>query len=339
LPVLPTTLNYEGDPISCANLTFAILFLDDSDLSLQFSASCRLSLTSTSFVLLYNVSFLGWNPQTWHVGPNFFFVDNLLSNVSRSISTLEVVYNFGLLLFDALLVPRIWRGSSNSLQGILNGTTGITNGTMLTYTLEEPSFINIYNTQDYGITFDPTDPKTCSLIGEAVESSNGSVPSIANLPACSLFSWFFTVWAYVALSDFGQLLDPASIDDMNWPFLKPSQIQQNNIFVNDTIFQRYKSVLLNEILPDEIGNLSSVVFHGHLNQTVGSIEAPIALDLTYLCSQRMLKGWLSLFISVLAADAALILGAHSLFILVAGHIQKRKDQKEPGNPMLPVLYR
>ena len=61
-----------------------------------------------------------------------------------------------------------------------------------------------------------------------------------------------------------------------------------------------------------------------LNSTTRLFAVPTPFALTYSCSQRILKGWLSLLISVLAADIALIIGAYNLFIFVVGYVQKRR---------------
>ena len=47
---------------------------------------------------------------------------------------------------------------------------------------------------------------------------------------------------------------------------------------------------------------------------------------SYSCAQRQIKGWLSLIISVVVADYALITGAYSLVIFVGGKFNYFKER-------------
>jgi len=173
------------------------------------------------------------------------------------------------------------------------------------------------------INFDPADPANCNISDLRDGFSQSTNSSSPTLSFCNLFSWMFGVWSYLALADFGQLYDPAY-----------QNTNQTNIFVNDDIFQAYNSFLINSILPNRFDQGLNQSFMGlSLNQTGKLSQEPTTLDLTYLCSQRLLKSWLSLFISVLAADAALLIGAYQLFIFVAGYIQKRRERKDQSNPV------
>lgn len=58
---------------------------------------------------------------------------------------------------------------------------------------------------------------------------------------------------------------------------------------------------------------------------------------TYTCSQRQLNRWLSLVISVVTADVALILSTYNLFIFVASYLQKRWDRTRIDFPARILL--
>jgi len=62
-----------------------------------------------------------------------------------------------------------------------------------------------------------------------------------------------------------------------------------------------------------------------LDETNRLLPFAPTLKQTYTCTQRQLKGWLTVTIFVIVADYTLALGAYNLFILIAGWWQQKKD--------------
>jgi len=131
-------------------------------------------------------------------------------------------------------------------------------------------------------------------------------------------NWVFTVWYWAALYDFGQLSD--------------STLDLEGIFSNNTLVQRYAAVANEFVFP-----VAEFVapFYGTnltalpLNATNKVEDVPTPLQQTYSCTQRQLRGWLTVAIFLIVADYTFALGAYNVFILIAGWWQKRKD--DAGN--------
>jgi len=133
---------------------------------------------------------------------------------------------------------------------------------------------------------------------------------------CSVLAAIFMVWYWVALADFGRLSSGRLSED-------------DNIFVNETLFELYNTFLndvaLSYTLPNTSSNYGLNPFP--FNETNPQLSPmPLAVG-PYICSQRRIKVGLNLLISVAAADTALILGAYNLFIFLASRIQKRRNRK------------
>lgn len=249
-------------------------------------------------------------PSARSVGPNTAFqITSSVPSEPNSIVRLIVYYSG--VLFDLLSpIPQVssWNVPSNI------------SGTCLDYSLMTPNTIIVFS-QSLSvlgeIIFNLTDPTDCK---SGISSAYFGLSP--DFPVCSLFSWVFGVWSSLALYDFGQLYDLAYYQSNPGPV--DSLINQN-LFVNNEVLQNYNSFLMNVLFPfqglDAARNLPPVMA---LNSTTRLFAVPTPFALTYSCSQRIIKGWLSLLISVLAADIALIIGAYNLFIFVAGYVQKRR---------------
>jgi hypothetical protein len=145
----------------------------------------------------------------------------------------------------------------------------------------------------------------------------------------TLFNWMFGVWFWLAMYDFGQL---SSLSDDN------TYITESNIFTNNTLLQNFTSIA-NELI---IGSGVTGLLLSQPPLTALSLNAtnelePVLTPLrqTYTCTQRQLKGGLTVTISIIVADYALALGAYNLFILLAGWWQEWKDKA--GIPQEVVL--
>jgi hypothetical protein len=103
----------------------------------------------------------------------------------------------------------------------------------------------------------------------------------------------------------------------------------NNIFVNNTLFQIYSSVLRDDIIPLLLFAWpeASLPPFLPLNEDNRLQLAPATIFRTYSCCERRLKGWFEAIISILVANYALLGGAYKIFIFLAGWIQKRRQDR------------
>jgi hypothetical protein len=196
----------------------------------------------------------------------------------------------------------------------------------ITIAFVNPPLPNSFELVEVGnITCDPRVPGSpCVSFPMAVDQ----VPTLFGLPEGSEFSSIlasmFYLWYWLSLADFG-------INEDNYFNLDGTS---SNPFVNATLFDRYNNFTNAVTLPYMYGNSSPYTMNTSV--TIGSenqlANSTLPFLQTYTCSQRQLKGWLSLFVSVIAADVALILGAYHLFIFGATYLQKRSEGK--GNDIL-----
>src|SRR5208282_5434556 len=97
-----------------------------------------------------------------------------------------------------------------------------------------------------------------------------------------------------------------------------------NIFINSTLFEAFGDIFnktirpwYNSFLPEGSPGMSPMPSFLPLNDTNRAKAMPTSLLQSYTCTQRQLKGWLSVLLSVVVADYTLTLGAYNLFILIA----------------------
>ena len=138
-------------------------------------------------------------------------------------------------------------------------------------------------------------------------------------------NWIFSVLYWLTLYDCGQLSDP-NLPDVG------------SIFANNTLLQSSASIVSEFVLPyfqlDQFPFTNMTALPLDDSNQLEPVATP--LQQTYTCTQRQLKGWLTVTIFVIVADYTLALGAYNLFILIAGWWQKRKDNA--GNSQQRLQY-
>jgi hypothetical protein len=102
-----------------------------------------------------------------------------------------------------------------------------------------------------------------------------------------------------------------------------------NIFTNQTLFQNYSQYMLENLVDIAYG--SSPIQFLPLSETNRIQPNSTTIYRNFLCSERRIKGWFSLLISVFAADYAVLGGGYTIFKFVMGWIQKRKDNGKSLN--------
>ena len=135
-------------------------------------------------------------------------------------------------------------------------------------------------------------------------------------------------WLY--LWDFGQIA-PTTYNTTPQGLLNFSQqniyAPTNNIFVNDTLFQIYSDYLHNSLIPLLRNIWSDVNLPLFLPLNYNNRLQPVSTPLirSYSCQERRMKGWLSVIIAVLAANYALLGFAYTVYIFIAGRLQRPQD--------------
>jgi hypothetical protein len=185
------------------------------------------------------------------------------------------------------------------------------------------------------ITFGPTGQvEAASPIGFYNNINNVLAPTISTLQNFAnlanvtnfnfweLMNWMFVSQYWLILLDFGQIA-PSTFqydDEGNLlsygPVIYPAE---NNIFVNETLFNQYNSYLRSTILPLYGYTLAEFL---PLNDT-NRLQATTAVTTTtlkylYTCSDLKLRAPLSLIISVIVADWGLIHPSLTIIIFLFG---------------------
>jgi len=208
--------------------------------------------------------------------------------------------------------------------------------------------LDSYNETLIPITFLPTGEidYTRTLLTDLDKANNllapviGGVPSgvVTDLDVWRLLNWVLVSYYWISLFDFGQTAPTyyksSFVLDAFPNFTEPvSYPSTNNIFVNDTLFQIYSATLNDEILPflelfDPTYSLPDFL---PLNDENYLHPIEMSLLRSYSCVERQLKGWFPVMISVFVADYALIGGAYTVIVYIAGWWQKRRncDGKSP----------
>lgn len=139
---------------------------------------------------------------------------------------------------------------------------------------------------------------------------------------------------WILLADFGQIA-PTIYPYLQSPiwqgypsYLTPTQYPPtNNIFYNETLFKNYSSYLNETILPLFNSyyqlNTSLPEFNLDVNNRIQPI--PMTFVRSYSCTQRQLKGWVSVVISIAVADYSLIFGAYGVAVLIGKWLQMRNS--------------
>jgi hypothetical protein len=195
------------------------------------------------------------------------------------------------------------------------------------------STVGIINGSDYtllsSIKLDPMDPTGSNITGLSSDEVNEIFGLSPDIPFIDILSWTFYVLQCVTLYDFGQLYEFSSGPEPV-PSTPSKLAIEPNIFHNATAFENYNSFLFDVICPLLDIENNSIINPLPLSDKNRFQATGSSLNETYTCSQRQLKTWLSLSISVLSADTALILGAYGLFIFATGYFQERRDKAKAG---------
>ena len=154
-----------------------------------------------------------------------------------------------------------------------------------------------------------------------------------------LLGWTLVSYHWVVLYNFGQIAPTSYSLIQNNPsnpaltqghfyfngfgtpnFSDPIQYPPtNNIFYNETLFTIYCEYLNSTLLPlaGKFGvNVALQAFLPITDQN--RLQAvPTTFLTSYSCTQYQIKGWISLVVSVITADYALITGAYSFAIFIA----------------------
>jgi hypothetical protein len=186
------------------------------------------------------------------------------------------------------------------------------------------------------ITFDVLD-QSCEIYPIPREQLSALFGLPEEPQFCSILGSMFFLWYWVALGDLGETMDLNSDGTVAIP-----GEESHNIFVNETLFERYNDFMNEVALPFVF---SGYAVHFTALPLSDSNKAPdtgysLMKSYTcthytcthytcthYTCTQRQLKGVVTFFISVAAADTALILGGYNLFSFVASCFQKMADHK------------
>jgi hypothetical protein len=150
-----------------------------------------------------------------------------------------------------------------------------------------------------------------------------------------LINWTWVSFYWLILIDFGQIApttySAATVGFGENRILTPilssspnSFTSQYNIFVNETLFQIYHGYLRNDLLPIFQASRLLPPF-SPLNHTNRIHSREVYFQRSYSCLQRQWKGGLEALVSVFAADYALFFGVYSAALVIAGLIQKRRE--------------
>ena len=138
----------------------------------------------------------------------------------------------------------------------------------------------------------------------------------------------FYILYWVHLLDLGQS-EPEKRQFDHQNSMSPLVSAASNIFANETLYQNYLTYVHNlytlrnmSTQPASTGYIQTWLWNSLLFFT--PIPSDTMFLQSYSCQQRVLKSPVNFLISVIAADYALIVGAYSLTIWVAGSIQKRQ---------------
>jgi hypothetical protein len=149
-----------------------------------------------------------------------------------------------------------------------------------------------------------------------------------------LMNWLMVSYYWIWLYDFGEVAPTyynyttQGLPNFTAPL--PSK-STNNIFVNETLFEIYSSYLRQTIFPFLATYEPGIELPEFLPLNDENTLHPVDMSLlrSYSCTERRPKGWVSLVISVMTADYALIFGMYHMIKWIAGwwHNRGKKDGK------------
>lgn len=189
----------------------------------------------------------------------------------------------------------------------------------------------------YYVTFLPTSDVVPSsdfdTINKTLEQTISLVHAATNgtINFWKLVNWVWVSYYWVFLYNFGAIA-PMTYKFLNRPlgtefigfgypdFTQPSPYNSiNNIFLNETLFEIYSDYLNSTLVPVYNSLMKSNVSLPPFLPINGSNRLqplPVSLKTTYSCTERQLRGWVSVAIGILVADYAFITGAFTLFIWI-----------------------
>ena len=161
--------------------------------------------------------------------------------------------------------------------------------------------------------------------------TRANATNVTNFDFWELMNWMFVSQYWLLLLDFGQIAPSTFNYDDKGNRLDYGPVRhsaQNNIFVNDTLFDQYNSYLRHTVLPLFGYSLADFL---PLNNTNRMNQTTVSLKMLYTCSDIRLKDSAGLVISVIVADWGMISSVVALGLLVLATWQLRKVTD--GDPM------
>lgn len=146
-----------------------------------------------------------------------------------------------------------------------------------------------------------------------------------------LINWLYVSYYWIILADFGETAPTIYYD--NGVDVASTLPSTNNIFVNPALFQSYQLYLRNTVLPllNGTGKYNNRILPAPPFQdlssgtlTFGNEESSFVRGYPYVVRSR--KSWLSLIISVIVADYALVMSAYHVTMIVATWVQGKRRQ-------------
>lgn len=142
-----------------------------------------------------------------------------------------------------------------------------------------------------------------------------------------LINWLYVSYYWTVLVDFGQTTPTIVYDNDT---ATAPLTSTNNIFLNQTLFSSYQSYLRTTVLP--LLNGTDVWNHQFpdfppfqdVNSSNPLSDFGKSFVRGYPCVLRSRKKWLSLIISVIVADYALIMSAYKVALFLGLEIEKRR---------------
>lgn len=264
-------------------------------------------------------------------GPNLFKISNNLSSILPDLNATSAVEVWTTLLERTLLLLDIFQFPNLTLNDSLKFRFS---------PLSVPSPLDIPDLR-WSISFDAYNEIGHSFgaiiwfsrAGEIIQTLPYDFDEINQflglvgkqaLDFWKILNWIFVSQYWISLYDLGHIID---LSDDYSPDSNSNIF--NNIFINDTLFEIYSSVLNDTLIPyyqEWFINYLPIPSFLPLNATNRIFPVPTTLSQTYSCSERKMKPWFTAFISVFAADYALIGTAYKIFIFIAGYFQQRKDE-------------
>lgn len=202
--------------------------------------------------------------------------------------------------------------------------------------LVQENFISVSFLPTGEIDFTKTNESYLSHANALLAPTISALQDLFNNPSLDiwqLFNWMIVSIYWILLADFGQIApttypysqSPAweGYPDFNIPTEYPPT---NNIFYNETLFDRFGEYLLENILPffESQYNISVPLTSFSQGSQTKIQPIPMTFVRSYYCSQLQLKGWVSLLVAVIVADYALLTTTYTFLIWVARRLEARR---------------